>query len=694
MKNYYLKHKNIKHFVLILFCFLFKYVYSQNNFESAAEDWKQQTANYIIEGYTTDNPDDYIWSQVENQIQGVIIYVSASEVVPIYVQLDNNIIDFSTRSSDTFAYTFMTHLSISVDNNSYINIYHGTPKQDIVWFNSSDFLPSLGDHNLKINIIDEFGYSYNREYKIKVIPASDALFKDNYGNTLRLWKGDNSKLSPPVVFSEGFDAYDTNPQEMYYYAAQDLINCMNQNGTDVFLLNNRFGTQNIRNNAAGFTSAVKYISALYNNIPIIAGGVSMGGMIARYAFAKAEDDEEPLPACIFISIDSPQQGAVISKPLQDYKKEHQEGDGFAEHALDNDAAKQLLCYNTYDPSGIMHTTFYNELNNLNNDGYPHQTSKNIGVSFSNNQPNPNAGDWLQIEWYIPIPGEETFELTDDEKQPGSYLPLDLTTTDPVVMIASYWWIQLVLPPLQPLYYPTVYFNRIKDPTYIPYKSALDIINGVSKFDIVIEPSLTTHHDKLPIEIIDPILSELVLINKYLQNITIDDNYSVFGSIIKAGNHVTNFIPQGNVIIQNNADVFISASESILIKEGFKVNKGSKLLIKVDNNLNISCDNNKDLNKFSDNYFNNEVSYNSQNIIYDDYKYLLYPNPSKGKYTFESYTEILSYCIFNSTGSIVLRRKLNHKKKKITFNISNQSCGVFFLKVIQTKETKFFKLVKY
>ena len=54
--------------------------------------------------------------------------------------------------------------------------------------------------------------------------------------------------------------------------------------------------------------------------------------------------------------------------------------------LNNDAAKELLDYNTYDPStqqvNGMNTVFYNELNALNGNGYPHQ-SFNAAISNGN-----------------------------------------------------------------------------------------------------------------------------------------------------------------------------------------------------------------------------------------------------------------------------------------------------------------------
>lgn len=143
----------------------------------------------------------------------------------------------------------------------------------------------------------------------------------------------------------------------------------------------------------------------------------------------------------------------------------------------------MLNYSAYDPSGDIHTSFYVELNALNGDGYPHLTQKNVCVSFSTDVPNPNTGKWLEISGTGPFVGTETFDLEDAEKVAGSYLPIDLTTMDPMVIrLPIYWWIEFLFP-IVPLYYPTISIERTSDPTYIPYTSALDIVNGQSKFDV-------------------------------------------------------------------------------------------------------------------------------------------------------------------------------------------------------------------
>ncbi len=174
-----------------------------------------------------------------------------------------------------------------------------------------------------------------------------------------------------------------------------------------------------------------------SNTQMVAAGISMGGVIVRYALAKAENNGNPLPFNKFVSIDAPQQGAVFDKPLQDYLKN--EISDFQKHGLNNNAAKQLLFYNTY---GNLHNSFYNELNNLNGGtGYPSLT-ENIGVSFSNGTPNPGNGRWVVIT-YEPIfaPGTyiiKTSDLYQAIKVSGSYLPRSLVESDltPAFMVMA------------------------------------------------------------------------------------------------------------------------------------------------------------------------------------------------------------------------------------------------------------------
>jgi len=597
------------------------------------DDWKSQSTAYVITGSTPDDPDFYIWEEKSNVMHGVHLCMLNADVIPVYIEQNINYINFTSRFSPTAAFLFMIKLEVNINDGGYSTVYSGSAKQDIVWYNSSATLSNLGEYDLKVRVTFFDGTIRYRQYEVKVLPQSQKLYKDNAKNTLRKWAGNNPGGHNAIVFSEGFDAYNTNSQEMYYHAASELIECFRDHGYDVFLLDNYFGTQNIKHNSAIFSSAVKYISSIYGNELIVAGGVSMGGIISRYALAKAEAQGNPLPVHTFIAIDSPHQGAVISEPLQNFKKENESDDEFAKYALSNIAARQLLNYNAYDPGGATHNTFFQELNSMNGDGYPHYT-RNIGVSFATDDPNPNSGAWYKITYHTgPISGTvKTFDLTAAEKQSGSWLPKDLTSMSPIIQQASYWWLQLLVPGITPLYYPTIEFERFTDPAYIPYYSALDIRNGNSKFDICIEPESTSWHDVLPPDILEEIVNEVIKTDIYYQNEQLYGPWALQGRKVVAGNHITTLIPQGDVIVHPSGQLNIEASDHAILSDGFRVMYGGEASIKANANMYFECEE-SDKMPLNPGTMVKETSSSEYKIIInekllDELDAVLYPNPAQ------------------------------------------------------------------
>ncbi|MDT8392489.1 MAG: T9SS type A sorting domain-containing protein [Bacteroidales bacterium] len=668
------------------------------------DDWKSQSTAYVVTGSTPDDPGFYQWEEKANNMHGVHLCVLNADVIPVYIQQNNNYINFTTRFGPSTALLFMLQVEVSVNSGGYTSIYSGSAKQDVVWFNSSSAFPNTGNYDLMVRVTFFDGTIRYRQYEIKVIPQARKLYKDNVGNTLRKWNGNDPYGKNAIVFSEGFDAYNTNGQEMYYHAAADLIQCFNDNGYDVFLLDNFFGTQDIRNNAAVFSSAVFYISTLYNDEFVVAGGVSMGGIIARYALAKAEQQGSPLPAHTFIAIDSPHQGAIISEPLQNFKKENEEGDEFAKYALSNIAARQLLNYNAYDQDGTAHQTFFQELNSLNGNGYPHLT-KNIGVSFSTNDPSPHSGGWYKITYHTgPISGTiKTFDLTDVEKQAGSWLPKDLTTMSPIIQQASYWWLQLLVPGITPLYYPTIDFERFTDPAYIPYYSALDIRNSNSQFDVCIEPENTSWHDVLPSDIVEEVINQVILTDTYYQNKELYGAWSLRGKKVAAGNYVTLLYPKGDVNVHPPGALYIEASDRVMLRDGFSVRYGATAHFIADPNLHYECGSKTGnaLTKFSSAGSQSFKEHDIQTDILvnkklvDGFNASLYPNPATDKIQIRYSGEAgraISLEIYNIQGVNVYCKYLeagDHHE----INIGNLSKGYYVARISNGSSIKALPFVK-
>ena len=295
-------------------------------------------------------------------------------------------------------------------------------------------------------------------------------------------------------------SYNNTYSEYLRYKGQQLFNPLISAGYRVYFLNYYLNSQDMRNSAAIYNSASRYISSISSNNQMVAAGVSMGGVIVRYALTKAENDGAPLPFKKFISIDGPQQGAITSRSFQDYIKGNDPTD-FQKHGLDNDAAKELLIYDTY---GNLHSSFFSELNSLNNGkGYP-KLIQNIGVSFSNGSPNPGSGTWLTINFesiYL-ISKSQSFSLSDEDKVSGSYLPRSLVARNSFPYNV-YWVVAGML---------EIDRDPVNNPTFIPYTSSLDLVNGISKFDTVIQSTSNHFHDEFPSEIVIPLLSKFISIS--------------------------------------------------------------------------------------------------------------------------------------------------------------------------------------
>jgi hypothetical protein len=542
-------------------------------------NWISQVTHSVTVGSSPATESSYTWGQESRDGQGVSISLMATEISKIYLEQGNNKINFTVQPSTPFV-----ALDVNVDNGGYSNVYNGGAVTNFIWTNSTNAIYNLGAHNLKVRFTAINATQYIREYEVHVVPKSDGFYVDNYCNTMRVWKGTNTANPTPLILSEGFDAYNTKSEQYYRSAGSDLIDCLLSKGFDVFVVNYNLNAQSIKNNGAVFQSAIRYISTQYGGKLVVATGMSMGGVINRFACAKAENDGNPLPISKMATLDAPQQGAVISQNFQDWRKNtldesSQNGypDPFSEYASNNDAAKELLTYNAYDPGSGVHTSFLNYLNGLNGDGYPHLVEK-IGIAFSSNSPNPNSGLWINVN----ITGAPNFGgaknyngyLSSPELVAGSFLPpinIDgFPATSPKVFLST------ALSILRPISNPWVTVTQITDPTFIPHTSSLDIVNNVSKFDKVISPTASGYHHVVPSSLVEPIVTALIEKNVYVQNKTYTNvtRTIIAGERIFAGKNVTNTIAQGDVVIGSNATIAFKAGVEIKMEDGFSAIPGS------------------------------------------------------------------------------------------------------------------------
>ena len=371
-------------------------------------------------------------------------------------------------------------------------------------------------YNVRIEVLDNGYQPYHDDFELVVVPPATRAFTDDAhyaaavainsngpvfrtrDNTMLLWSSapatSPASLDKPMLMVEGIDAEQKNHPAVYYGLGAAIFGQGQSEGADVVILDFADGGRDMVQNAAVVAEAVRTVRRFSTNrqrgVDVV--GVSMGGVVARYALAQMEEPtygQQSHAATRFVSLDAPQQGAVVDYHFQ-----------AAINELSSNAPLPLLFWRRasaqllqrfYWPSGQgFHTAFYQDLLSRNSGhGYPRRT-ENVGVSFGalqGNPPrNPDEGDeWLEIRKPLFNPH---FYVVEDIAQPGSWLPEDATD----IWGRTYF-----------KFIPVTYELDRKpggNPTFIPFVSALDrtSIYGPSRFDGPnIYPATTAYHDRVP-----------------------------------------------------------------------------------------------------------------------------------------------------------------------------------------------------
>jgi hypothetical protein len=167
----------------------------------------------------------------------------------------------------------------------------------------------------------------------------------------------NSALTLPAILVEGFDIGNTmNWDELYELANQQgLMDTLRAWGYDAVILNFTSGTDYIQKNAFALVELIEQIKAqIAPGTDMALVGASMGGLVSRYALSYMETNALDHRVRLFISFDSPQNGANIPLGLQYWVaffsgQSTEAADLLA--ALDSPAARQMLVYHHTDPPG-------------------------------------------------------------------------------------------------------------------------------------------------------------------------------------------------------------------------------------------------------------------------------------------------------------------------------------------------------
>lgn len=256
------------------------------------------------------------------------------------------------------------------------------------------------------------------------LTASEAYLGQNASVTVTFDDaGGDCKITKPLIVAEGFDVgtllspeneFGDNNITLFQQSISndtDLKNLIHGNDQeyDIIYVDWNNGVDYLQRNALALQAVIEWVNDnKVGNEENIVLGQSMGGVIARYALSKMENDNIPHDTKLFVSHDAPQQGANVPLGFQ-YMYRHLTNqyitasetlfggsilvplleDEFSVSTylsiLDTPASRQLLKVWSdlgYEVDNGIHDSFYQELRGLNdNNGYPSQNGiRNIAIS--------------------------------------------------------------------------------------------------------------------------------------------------------------------------------------------------------------------------------------------------------------------------------------------------------------------------
>ncbi|MEV8100342.1 hypothetical protein [Kitasatospora sp. NPDC085879] len=135
-----------------------------------------------------------------------------------------------------------------------------------------------------------------------------------------LGKG-NRRLQRPLILADGFNYGPSDLPGLWKHFDKAeggrFLTALREAGTDVILLGFDERHTYIQANAGVAAACIERATAERVAIdPLTVGGVSMGGMITRYALARMEDEGIDHHTAVYFSWDTPHQGAWIPLILQ------------------------------------------------------------------------------------------------------------------------------------------------------------------------------------------------------------------------------------------------------------------------------------------------------------------------------------------------------------------------------------------
>jgi hypothetical protein len=400
-----------------------------------------------------------------------------------------------------------------IDGNIVANMY-GTP--GVVPSGTANL--SLGEHTLTVESFDTDGRKIGTFTENFCVIQDNIRFTNTFKDELVQILNGSISVKKPILVVEGFDPGNENT----VLTTKNLLTpfLTQLNGYDVYILNFKDGGRDLRDNAMTVLGTLQFIRSKYNNTlceGIKVFGISMGGVISRYALSFAEQNNLPHYTSEFISCDSPQRGAVLNHAFQSRIFDLAENNSISgstnqfkkmKASLQSIAARQLLTNSYADDSsmdnyytgGDSFKEYFCELNSeiidnpsvvvlntdsnhpKNNPGFPYKQNniKNLSISNGRLEIDGNINNNpLLCEWDF---GGDQLDVPSKpyDRQPGSTLGLLNDNID--WMYTWKLWIQID-------------FDRPRyDPIFIPTKSSLylktpnNVVSDLANYNQILIPS--------------------------------------------------------------------------------------------------------------------------------------------------------------------------------------------------------------
>lgn len=119
----------------------------------------------------------------------------------------------------------------------------------------------------------------------------------------------------PILVCEGFPGSHTQEYLLAVLEQHGVMARLHRLGYDIVLIGLDQGTDRIQNNAGVVEACIAQVRAQTNE-PLVVAGMSMGGLVVRYALARMERAGQDHGTRAYLSWDAPQRGAYTSLAAQ------------------------------------------------------------------------------------------------------------------------------------------------------------------------------------------------------------------------------------------------------------------------------------------------------------------------------------------------------------------------------------------